>query len=179
LRISQGRLAALTQVSMRLNLQGSSPARIKLPERAQEFGAPRRASCIRTDPATGRHESSKRGSPPPGQRAPARPHRRQTLKRCPTRAGQQKSRPDPLPAKPRNLGPTGPTRHREFLSPFQQKATSQRWRRLGAEQPIPSRTDQRNELRTIDTTRTGSGRTGHNEANGSKSGLFVSDDLRQ
>src|SRR6266571_2443707 len=46
------------------------------------------------------------------------------------------------------------------LSSFRQKATSPRYQALGAEQPIPARTDHRNELRTIGPTRTGSGRTG-------------------
>ena len=36
-------------VWMRLNLRGISPARIKRPNRAQDFGAPRRVSCIRAD----------------------------------------------------------------------------------------------------------------------------------
>jgi hypothetical protein len=45
-------------------------------------------------------------------------------------------------------------------SPFRQKATSPRYRRLGARQPIPSRTDQQNELHTIGITRTASGHTG-------------------
>jgi len=107
----------------RLNLRGSSPARIKLPERAQDFGPPRRASCIRTDPGTGRHESSKRGSPPPGQRPPARPHRRETLQR---EQGNKNhgSTPPRETSKPR---PTGPARHRKFLSPFRQNATVTHW----------------------------------------------------
>ena len=46
------------------------------------------------------------------------------------------------------------------LSPFRQKTTSPRYQRLGARQPIPSRTDQQHELRTIGITRKASGHTG-------------------
>ena len=84
-----------------LILRGISPARIKRPNRAQDVGAPRRVSCIRTDLGTGRRETSKRGPPPPEQRHPARPLRRETLKRCPTRAGQRNR--GPTPSLPRNI----------------------------------------------------------------------------
>ena len=71
-------------------------------------GAPRRVSCIRTDLGTGRRETSKRGPPPPEQRHPARPLRRETFKRCPTRAGQRNRGPT-APSLPRNIErwPTG------------------------------------------------------------------------
>ena len=90
-----------TQSRCGLILRGISPARIKRPNRAQDFGAPRRVSCIRADrePVVAKRQNVVRHRQSNDIRLD--PLRRETLKRCPTRAGQRNR--GPTPSLPRNI----------------------------------------------------------------------------